>query len=299
MTFIDYAILISVLFSATVQGIFAKEYFVKAKHSSPVVYSLCTVVFALIFFVISGLGSLDFSPILKYLPYSLAFAAAYGTATCGSKLALKHGPMALGTLFGACSLLIPTVLGIIVLGDEMPSAVRIAGLVVLLVSLAVANLKKEDARITFLWVVFVLMNIIGNGFCSFTQAAQVKFQKGLYGNEFMITSLALVAIILACIAIFGKGQKTQEQSVGFVTYLRESKLWIFGILAGLANGYTNLMVMQLVARNVPQSVIQPTVSAGGLVLTVAAAVLLYKEKQSKAKIISFALGAVSLVLLNI
>lgn len=291
MNIIDYLILISVLLSATIQGIFAKEYFVKSKNGSPIMYSLVTVTFALVWFVVSGIGSLDFSNILAYLPYSLLFALAYGLSTVGSKCALKHGPMALGTLFGACSLLIPTFLGIFILGDPMLPLSRWIGLGILLLSLAIANLKKEDARITFLWVLFVALNILGNGFCSFTQAAQVKFQNGQYGNEFMITALAFVAIVMAVFA-FRNGQDAKVQ-------LSNKKLWIFGVLAGIANGYTNMMVMLLVSRNVPQSVIQPTVSAGGLVLTLLAAVILYKEKQSKAKYVSFALGAVSLILLNI
>ncbi len=290
---INYIILICVLLTSTVQGIFAKEYFVKGKNTSPIMFSLITVVMALGYFVITGIGKLDFTPIMEYLPYSAAFALCYGLTTCGSKLALKHGPMALGTLFGACSLLIPTFLGIFVLGDPWLPPQRIVGLVILFASIAIANLKKEDQRITLLWLIFVIVSVAGNGFCAFTQAAQVKFQAGKYGNEFMITALAFVAIALAIAAFGGKDKKTIKAQTS------EKRLWIYAILSGLANGFTNQMVMLLVANDMPQSIIQPTVSAGGLVLTLIAAVLLYKEKQSKAKYISFALGAVSLVLLNI
>lgn len=290
---LNYVILISVLFTSTVQGIFAKEYFVKGKNTSPVLFSFVTVVMALLYFVITGIGKLDFTPIMEYLPYSAAFALCYGLTTWGSKSALKYGPMALGTLFGACSLLIPTFLGIFILGDPMLPPQRIVGLVVLFASIAIANLKKEDQRITFLWIVFVVLSVAGNGFCAFTQAAQVKFQQGKYGNEFMITALAFVAIALGIAAFAGRSRETIKAQTS------EKHLWIFAILSGLANGFTNQMVMLLVANKMPQSIIQPTVSAGGLVLTLLAAVLLYKEKQSKAKYAAFALGAVSLVLLNI
>ncbi|MBE6704269.1 MAG: hypothetical protein E7583_03310 [Ruminococcaceae bacterium] len=290
---LNYVILISVLFTSTVQGIFAKEYFVKGKNTSPVLFSFVTVVMALLYFVITGIGKLDFTPIMEYLPYSAAFALCYGLTTWGSKSALKYGPMALGTLFGACSLLIPTFLGIFILGDPMLPPQRIVGLVVLFASIAIANLKKEDQRITFLWIVFVVLSVAGNGFCAFTQAAQVKFQQGKYGNEFMITALAFVAIALGIAAFAGRSRETIKAQTS------EKHLWIFAILSGLANGFTNQMVMLLVANKMPQSIIQPTVSAGGLVLTLLAAVLLYKEKQSKAKYAAFAFGAVSLVLLNI
>ncbi|MBP3415298.1 MAG: hypothetical protein J6L81_08900, partial [Clostridia bacterium] len=256
-------------------------------------FSFVTVVTALLYFVITGIGKLDFSPIMEYLPYSAAFALCYGLTTWGSKSALKYGPMALGTLFGACSLLIPTFLGILILGDPMLPPQRIVGLVVLFASIALANLKKEDQRITFLWIIFVVLSVVGNGFCAFTQAAQVKFQQGKYGNEFMITALAFVAIALGIAAFAGRSRETIKAQTG------EKRLWVFAILSGLANGFTNQMVMLLVANKMPQSIIQPTVSAGGLVLTLLAAVLLYKEKQSKAKYAAFALGAVSLVLLNI
>lgn len=293
MELINYVILISVLFTATIQSIFAKEYFVKGKNTSSVLFSFVTVFSALGYFVISGIGRLDFSPIAEYLPYSAAFALCYGISAIGSKSALKHGPMALGTLFGACSLLIPTFLGIFILGDPPLPPQRIVGLLILFASLAIVNLKREDKRVTLLWIVFVVLNIIGNGFCSFTQASQVKFQNGQYGNEFMITALAFVTIALAIAAFCGKSREKIKLQTS------EKRLWIYAVLSGIANGYTNQMVMLLVANNMPQSVIQPTVSAGGLVLTLLAAVLLYKEKQSKLKYAAFAMGAVSLVLLNI
>lgn len=290
---LNYIILICILFTSTVQGIFTKEYFVKGKNTSPVLFSFVTVMTALSYFVITGIGKLDFAPIMEYLPYSAAFALCYGLATFGSKVALKHGPMALGTLFGACSLLIPTFLGILVLGDPMLPPQRIVGLVVLFASIAIANLKKEDQRITLFWLIFVILSVTGNGFCAFTQASQVKFQEGRYGNEFMITALAFVAIALGIAAFSGRSKEIIKAQT------TEKRLWIYAILSGLANGFTNQMVMLLVANRMPQSIIQPTVSAGGLVLTLLAAVLLYKEKQSKAKYVAFALGAVSLVLLNI
>ena len=289
----NYIILILILFTSTVQGIFAKEYFVKGKNTSPVFFSFVTVLTALAYFAVTGIGKLDFSPIAEYLPYSAAFALCYGLTTIGSKVALKHGPMALGTLFGACSLLIPTFLGIFILGDPMLPVQRIVGLVVLFTSIALANLKKEDKRITLFWLVFVIISVVGNGFCALTQASQVKFQDGRYGNEFMITALAFVAIALAIVTFAGKSKQVVKAETS------EKRLWIYAILSGLANGFTNQMVMLLVSKDMPQSIIQPTVSAGGLVLTLLAAVLLYKEKQSKAKYAAFALGAVSLVLLNI
>ena len=291
MTIFDYLILVSVLLSATIQGIFAKEYFVRTQKSSPIMYSLVTVAFALVWFVVSDIKSLDFSNILGFLPYSLMFALAYGLATVGSKCALKHGPMALGTLFGACSLLIPTFLGIAFLGNPPLPLSRWIGLGIFFASIAIANLKKEDSRITLLWVVFILMNIFGNGFCSFTQAAQGKFQSEKDSSEFMILSLAFVAAAMAVFAFRDtKAAKVQ---------LKSKNLWLYGILSGIANGYTNMMVIVLNNRDVPQAVTQPTVAAGGLVLTFLAAVLLYKEKQSTLKCVSFVLGAVSLVLLNI
>lgn len=291
MTIFDYLILVSVLLSATIQGIFAKEYFVRTQKSSPIMYSLVTVAFALVWFVVSDIKSLDFSNILGFLPYSLMFALAYGLATVGSKCALKHGPMALGTLFGACSLLIPTFLGIAFLGNPPLPLSRWIGLGIFFASIAIANLKKEDSRITLLWVVFIVMNIFGNGFCSFTQAAQGKFQSEKDSSEFMIVALAFVAVAMAVFAF----RDTKEAKI----QLKSKNLWLYGILSGIANGYTNMMVIVLNNRDVPQAVTQPTVAAGGLVLTFIAAVLLYKEKQSTAKCISFALGAVSLILLNI
>jgi multidrug transporter EmrE-like cation transporter len=70
------------------------------------------------------------------------------------------------------------------------------------------------------------------------------------------------------------------------------------VLCGLANGLVNLFVM-IASTIIPNSVMFPLISAGGIVLTWIISVFLYKEKLSMKQNIGLVLGIVSIVFLNL
>ena len=70
------------------------------------------------------------------------------------------------------------------------------------------------------------------------------------------------------------------------------------VLCGLANGIVNLFVM-LAAPLIPNSIMFPIISAGGIVLTWVISVFLYREKLSIKQNIGMVLGVASIVFLNL
>ena len=71
-----------------------------------------------------------------------------------------------------------------------------------------------------------------------------------------------------------------------------------GFIAGIANGIVNFFVMVLTGL-IPNAILYPSISAGGVVLGFFASVLIYKEKLSKLQLTGYFIGVLSIILLNI
>ncbi|MBQ8431091.1 MAG: hypothetical protein IJX26_04075, partial [Clostridia bacterium] len=103
---------------------------------------------------------------------------------------------------------------------------------------------------------------------------QVAFNNSC-DNEFMIIALAMVITVIFVISIF-----TERKEIG-VSVKNGAGL---AVLCGILNGVVNflLIVIQQIGV-IPKSVIFPCVSGGGMILTFIFAVVLFKEKMSKAQ----------------
>lgn len=285
----QYLLLLLVLTTLSAQNLITKNYFVKAKSSSPFIFSGFSVLFALSYFLITGIGKLNFGEIDKFLPYSLLFALTYGLAVFTSKASIGCGPLSLSALFCSYSLMLPTFYGIFVTGDDV-TVLKILGIGLLVISVILVNLKKEDARITPKWVFLIIVNILSNGICTIVQRVQQEDFNGEYKNEFMIIALAVVAVVMISSSVMlTKNRKA---------VLSEAALWKNTLLNGGANGFTNHMTMMLV-KFLPSSVMYPTISSGSIIVSTVAAVFIYKEKLSKIKTAGFVIGILSVILLNI
>ena len=67
---------------------------------------------------------------------------------------------------------------------------------------------------------------------------------------------------------------------------------------GVANGIVNLLVMVLTGA-IPNAILFPSISAGGIVLSWILATFLYKEKLSRVQLAGYFIGVVSVIFLNL
>ncbi|MBQ8508825.1 MAG: hypothetical protein IJ493_02850 [Clostridia bacterium] len=279
------------IFTASIQSVLRKQYNQRAgEDTAGSMFNAAQSLTALCFFVVSALaGGMHFPADPALYAYSIGFAAAYGTAVLFSFLALAVGPFGLTSLISSYSLVLPTLYGLIFLGESL-HAVTLAGLGCLFVSLWLMRADKSEGerKINLRWIVYVLLSFAGNGFCSIIQKAQQNAFDGAYKNEFMIAALALVTAGLFIAALVSDRSK-------FSSFLRQGA--IYALLCGAANGATNLLVMVITAT-VAASIFFPVISAGQIITAFAFSLLLYKEKLSKRQHAGAALGIAALVLLN-
>ncbi len=291
----EFLYLALIILGLVLQNVAKKAHAVKNGSDGVFTFSLGSVIFALIFFLISSGFRLELEPAI--LPYAIGFALSYGAANVAAFFAIKTGPLALTSLISSYSLIIPTFWGILFLHEET-SPLLYFGLAALMISLFLVNYipRRESAayvdkkeKIDPKWFLFVALSFAGNGGCSTIQTVQQKSMNGLYKNEMMVLSLVIVTFILLAVVLL------TEKDQAFPT-LKNG--WLLMAVNGGFSGVVNLFVM-LCALLMNASVMFPIISAGSIIVTAVISILLYKEKLSKMQYTGFALGIIAIVLLNI
>lgn len=291
-------LLLLVVLGLTAQHVTKKIY--NQKNSGGVyTFSAISALVALLFFLIAGVGKLNFT--WEIVPHAIGFALTYSFSILFSFLSIKEGPLSLTTLITSYSLLIPSIYGLIAWNEEF-SCLLLIGILLLMVSIFFVQLdpskNKKDKEtselkgkkpLTAKWALYVCLAFIGGGGCStFQKDQQLKFN-GAYKNEFMIVALLITFIaILAFALIFEKKN--------IAIYIKRGA--VLSAVCGAANGAVNLIVMILSLR-MAASVMFPIISAGGIVTASILSMTVYKEKLSTWQKIGLLLGVLAIVVLNI
>ena len=285
----EYILLGVVAFTNAVQNILKKKY--NEKHSGGTfVFGTISVVAACLLF---ALLNRDWTYSASQIGYSLGFAASYCAAVVFSFLAIQSGPLAKTNLIFSCSLLMPTFYGILFLQEQI-KATLIAGILFLVGAIFLTNYKKTDGHeepVSLKWIIFVTLAFFGNGMCATVQKMETEAFGSSGKNVFMIVALALVTVFMLALTLCSKSERE-----GLSDNLKGG--WHLALLCGVANGLTNFLIMILNSL-LPASIVFPVISALGMTLVFIYSVAVIKEKYTPIQKIGFALGILSVILLNI
>ena len=290
MTALGGVYIFLMIVATSAQSIFQKGYNLKLGGRGSSFFSAASAVVALAFFLVKAsiFNTFDFST--EVLPYALLYGLGYAVASVFYLLSMNTGPLSLSSLVLSYSMIIPTGWGILVDGDELTPAL-VAGLVLLFVSIFILNFGKADGtKIGGSWVVFALLTFLGNGVCQVAQTEQASRFLGAYDDTFMISSLSVaVFMMLTFSLVFERDTMRQAVLEGAPFYLSR----------GVLNAIGNLLAMLIAAIGVNKSVMFPLSSAGGIVLTWAISVIIYRERLSLKQNIAMILGTLSVVFLSL
>jgi drug/metabolite transporter (DMT)-like permease len=283
----NYILLTMVVLGVTLQQVVSKIYGDKIKGGT-FSFTWGTLLIALMYFVATSKGQLHFTA--EFLWYSLFFGLSTCMTLIFTYLAIRVGPLSITTLVSQYSLLIPTIYGLVALGEPIKSSL-VFGVLFLIISLFFINFEKkgEEKRITIKWLIYILLAFVGNGACSTIQKVQQVNCAGQYKNEFMIVAYAMSIFIMGiCVLKFERKQCLGD--------MKRGALCIIGRGLGLA--VVNFLVM-ILSNCMPASVMFPVISAGGTIVAVLIAVVFYKERLSLLQYLGVLLGVVSIVFLNL
>lgn len=280
-----YLLLLCVPVVSCCQSVAQKQYNLKTEKPNIILFSAFTSIIALCFFLITSRLQLNFDA--RLIPYSLGFAVSYAAAWVGTVFAVRYGLMAISSLIISCSLIFPTVYGVI--NGEQLTAKIVIGVALLMAALVLVNLRFERRdKFSMKWLMWVLIALVGNGICSIMQNMQKRNLGDSYAHEFMIIALAAASIMLLALSgIFRPG------------FIASAKICVpYSAANGVANALVNLMQITLIG-NIPNTILYPTNAALGMVFTFLLAFLRYKERFSRAQYLGYILGMASIILLNI
>lgn len=288
----DYIMLFASMFTIMIQHVFRQK-FNDSGAKNTLLFSSLTAFTAMLVFVATNN---DWSWNMGIFGYSLAFSLSYGTALATSVIALKYGPLAKTSLISACSLIIPSIYGVVVQGvmrgnKDAFSLTLIVGLIVLIISQFLVNNEKDDKKPTLKWIIYVLLCFLSNGFCSVIQVVKQEQYGTQCNNVFMIIAFFMVSVALLIMSL---STKEMRLDVGFTV----KKGWLLALLCGVANGVTNLFSLILGGR-MPASIVWPVMSGGSLVLVFLWSFFIKKERYTPVQYVGYALGFLAIVLLNL
>ena len=161
MDITNILLILGIILATATHRVASKTYTNKVRGGA-FTFSIFNIGAALIIFAVFGGFSFDFPPSLWV--YAIAFSAVYLIAAVCVLLAITEGSLALTSLVVAYSPIIPTVYGLIFL-NETASLTLFLGIIFLAVSLFLINLKKDtgEVKITFKWIIFVVLGFVGDG----------------------------------------------------------------------------------------------------------------------------------------
>ena len=284
----QYFLLFAVVAGVFLQNVFQKQYNLKTQgtKNASFVYNFIMAATSCVLMIIVALFGFDFH--LETLYYALIFSVCYSLAVIFLFLSIKSGPLSLSSLFNSFSLLIPTLYGMIFLKESL-SVCGIIGLICVFISIVMINTYQKGEKLSFKWLVYVILAFLGNGVCTTVQKVhQINFP-GMYQVEFMVFAMITVTVIMGVILIF-------RHPVEIKPVLKSGG--IYASLTGGLNGMVNLLMLVL-AASLPATILYPIVSGGGIALTFIVALIFYREKLSAVQYIGYFAGVASVILLSL
>jgi len=224
------------------------------------------------------------------LPYALLFALCYTVTNIAIINAVKEGSVMLTSLFGQLSLILVSVWGFFFWGAPFTWTVGL-GLVLTAAALWLCLYNgKDSGRISFQWIAYIVLLVVGNAGCSIVQRTQQLHFDGKYGNFLMMIATGISA--LCCLVLYLRSDK---RDTGAIT--RTS--WYLPVLAGVLNAILNLFVILLAGTTLSPALIYPVLAIGSLILISVLSLLVIKEKMRPWQWLGVVLGIAATGILSI
>ena len=246
---------------------------------------------ALISGTVALIGGLSFDTLTLW--YALIYGGALALSMHAGVTALSLGNMGLVSMIASFSLVIPTIWGIIVLGEEL-SIIGIIGLLMLALSIVLLNIRRGSGRLSLKCWMYSLLTLLTNGVTSIVQKQHQVVRPGQYQTEFMLFSMAFAAFIFIVQGMLKGGKATGEGKGGKI--IRFSLL--LGAVSGTLNYLANYCIL-ILATMEDASVMFPILSAGNAVGACVIGRIVFKERLTPLQIVSVFFGVISVVLLKI
>ncbi|MBQ2955742.1 MAG: DMT family transporter [Clostridia bacterium] len=230
-------------------------------------------------------GSINLFPASEELPSALMLGGINGVLYLAGFVLLqwnisKNG-VVLPSTFMKLGVLVPTVISMIVFGEQ-PGAAQIIGILMAVAAIILINGGEKQKTGSAPGLVLLLL---AGGSGDVMSKVYEEIGPAALKDQFLLYTFMTALILCAALCI------AKKQSFGW-------KEALFGLLVGIPN-YFSARFLLLSLKDVPAVVAYPSFSVGTIVLVTVVGVLCFKEKLSRRKMIALGVILVSLALLNL
>ena len=283
--------LVLIVSGVSAQDVCRKQYTLRCPRAAVGMpwYTVIMAAAALLTFYACGGFHLTWCPAV--VPYAVVFAVGYTAAIQFILIATKEGSLALTALVSSYSLIIPVFAGVIFLHEKM-GILRIAAILMLVVSIYLLNRQTDSTPISKKWLIAAAGLFVGNGTCSSALKMQQHIFEGQYRTEFLVYGMILVLMACVVIALFAQRKIEEKPS----RLLKDCLGWASA--TGGSNGVVNVLA-SILGEWIPASLQYPLTSASTMAAGVVIARVMYKEKLDRLQQAGFLMAVASIVLLNL
>lgn len=255
-----------------------------------VIGSIGTVAFFAIAIAISGAS-------FKVSAYTFISALIFAFITTAAQyfclLSMSLGSMSFSVLFTYLSALIPTVFGCIY-RDALPSAVQIAGLVLMVITFILSIDFDEKSGMSIKWLLAVTGSFLGMGLVGVCQTVHQTSKHAGEIHGFLFWAFLFSALLFTLLYIpyslksRKNGEKKQYRPIDRVSM----------IITGIFVGAINLLCLYLSGK-LPSVIFFPIVNGGVIILSGLASMFIFKEKLPPKKVAGLIIGIIATCLIGI
>lgn len=202
------------------------------------------------------------------------------------QLNIRKNGAVLATTFSKLGLLIPVGASILFLGEH-PTALQMAGMLLVLAAILLIHLEKGEARASFKTGLLLLLLFygIGDGMAKVFEYIGERRYDSLFLFYTFITALVLSS------ALFAAELKREK------VRLRAAEL-LSGITVGVPNYLSSLLLLKAVTK-LPAYVVYPCYSVGAVLVVCVVSILFFKDRLTKHQAFGCGVILAALILLNV
>ena len=227
--------------------------------------------------------------------YTVMMAVGFGIATIATVWstckALQYGPMGLFKVLLSSSMVIPALSGAVFWREKLtvPIICGVIGTVITII--IITKPKKSEKTVSGKFVVYCLIAVLANStVCIMQKVHQTAHKDEIDG--FLLIAFAIAALMT--VTFFLKDRKNMPLNVPFTP--KRAPFWL-SIGAGVCSALPNRINLHLTGV-MDSAIFFPLFNGGVLLLSVLAAILLFRERPTILQYGGIAVGIISVLLLS-
>ena len=206
----------------------------------------------------------------------------YLTSFLALQFSIRKNGVAVSTAFSKLSVLVPTLISILVFGEQ-PGFWVILGFVLALIAIIVMNTGSDSGQVTARPFLLVLLLVGGLG----EVMSKIYNQLGAsaWSSCFLMFTFLMALVLCGILCLF------RHERIG-------KKELFYGVLLGIPNYFSAYFLLKSL-QSIPATTAFPTYAVGVPALVTLAGLMIFHERLTKRQGIALGIIAAALVLLNL